>query len=192
MYSDEIKNHLEESISVKEKLKEQAAVIEKAAKMLIAAYKNGKKTIAFGNGGSASDAQHIIGELVGRYKIERRGLPGIALSTDTSVLTAIANDYGYDKVFERQIEANANTGDVVFAISTSGNSPNVINAIKAAKNAGCKVIGLTGKDGGKMAGMCDITLIVPSYNTPRIQEAHITIIHILCDLLDKELAKNEN
>ena len=143
-----------------------------------------------GNGGSASDAQHLVGELVGRFKIERKGLAAIALTTDSSVVTAIANDYGFERVFERQIQANANKGDVIVAISTSGNSPNVINAIIEAKKIGCKVIGLIGKKGGQMAKLCDVPIIIPSDNTPRIQEAHIAIIHILCELLDKSFTKN--
>ncbi len=190
-YKNEISHYLKESIEVKQKvIEKQLDKIEKAAHLFINAYKNGKKIIAFGNGGSASDAQHLIGELVGRFKIERRGLPGIALTTDSSVVTAIANDYGYDQVFQRQVEANAVKGDVMVAISTSGNSPNVINAIKEAKKIGCKTIGLTGKSGGEMANMCDISIVVPSDNTPRIQEAHISIIHILCELLDKAWEKN--
>ena len=189
---DEIHHFLKESIEVKQKvIEQQLDQIENAAKTIVNAYAKGKKVIAFGNGGSASDAQHFIGELVGRFRIERKGLPGIALTTDTSVVTAIANDYGYDQVFERQIEANAVKGDVLFGISTSGNSPNVLNAMKRAKKMGCKTIGLTGKDGGKLIDLCDISIIVPSNNTPRIQEAHITIIHIICDLLDQEIKKNE-
>lgn len=188
----EIHHFLKESIEVKQKvIEQQLNEIENAAKTIVKAYASGKKVIAFGNGGSASDAQHFIGELVGRFRIERKGLPGIALTTDTSVVTAIANDYGYDQVFERQIEANAVKGDIVFGISTSGNSPNVLNAIKKANQIGCKTIGLTGKDGGKLKEICDITIVVPSDNTPRIQEAHITIIHIICDLLDQEIKKNE-
>ena len=188
----EIHHFLKESIEVKQRvIEQQLSEIEKAAKTIVKAYANGKKVIAFGNGGSASDAQHFIGELVGRFRIERKGLPGIALTTDTSVVTAIANDYGYDQVFERQIEANAVKGDVVFGISTSGNSPNVLNAIRKAKKLGCKTIGLCGKDGGELAKLADISIVVPSDNTPRIQEVHITIIHIICDILDQEIKKNE-
>jgi len=191
-FKHEISHYLKESIEVKEKvILNQIDKIESAAHLFIKAYKAKNKVIAFGNGGSASDAQHLVGELVGRFKIERKGLPAIALTTDSSVVTAIANDYGYDKVFERQIQANANKGDVVVAISTSGNSPNVINAINEAKKLGCKVIGLTGKNGGKMADLCDVPIVVPSDNTPRIQEVHIAIIHILCELLDKNLGKDE-
>jgi D-sedoheptulose 7-phosphate isomerase len=147
---------------------------------------DGKKLIIFGNGGSAADAQHIAAELTGRYKSERRGLPAIALTTDTSALTAIANDYGYKKVFSRQVEALAQKSDVVIGISTSGNSKNVIKALKKAKKLGCKTIGFTGKDGGKMSDICDVNIIVPSNDTPRIQEMHILIGHIICQSVDNE------
>jgi len=158
--------------------------IENVAKICITALKNGKKIILFGNGGSAGDAQHIAAELTGRYKIERRGLPGIALTTDTSALTAIGNDYGYDRVFERQLEALGSSGDVAIGISTSGNSSNVIKAFETAKKLGIETIGMSGRDGGAMNHSCAINLIVPSYDTPRIQEMHITIGHIICQLID--------
>ncbi len=190
-YQSEISHYLTESIEVKQKvIAEQVGKIEKAAEMFINAYKKGNKIISFGNGGSASDAQHLVGELVGRFKIERRALPAIALTNDSSVVTAIANDYGFEHVFERQLEAIASKGDVVVGISTSGDSPNVINAIKKAKELGCKTLGLTGKEGGQLVSLCDVAIVVPSFNTPRIQETHIAIIHILCELLDKQL-KNE-
>ncbi len=143
-----------------------------------------KKILICGNGGSAADAQHIAAEIVGRYKKERRGLPAIALTTDTSALTAIANDYGYKRVFDRQIEALANKGDLLIAISTSGNSKNIINAIKSAKSKGCRVVGLSGGDGGKMDDLCDINIVVPSNDTPRIQEIHILIGHIISQAID--------
>lgn len=191
-FKEEISHYLKESIEVKQKvIEKQIHKIEKAAHMFIKAYSKGNKVIAFGNGGSAGDAQHLVGELVGRFKIERKGLPAVALTTDSSVVTAIANDYGYEKIFQRQLQANAVKGDVVVAISTSGNSPNILLAIEEAKKIGCKVIGLGGKSGGKMAEMCDVSIIVPSDNTPRIQEAHIAIIHILCELLDKSFGKHE-
>jgi D-sedoheptulose 7-phosphate isomerase len=141
---------------------------------------NGKKILIFGNGGSAADAQHIAAELTGRYKKERRGLPAIALTTDTSALTAIGNDYGYSRIFDRQVEALANTGDLLIGISTSGNSENVLHALKLGRELGCKTIGFSGRDGGAMNDVCDINLIVPSNDTPRIQEMHILIGHILC------------
>ena len=146
----------------------------------------GNKVLLCGNGGSAADAQHIAAELTGRFKIERQPLPAIALTTDTSALTAIANDYGYDQVFSRQVEALAQTGDVVIGISTSGNSPNVVYALKKAKEIGCKTIGLSGKGGGEMNNVCDLNIIVPSDDTARIQEMHILIGHILCQLVDNE------
>ncbi len=145
---------------------------------------SGHKILLFGNGGSAADAQHIAAELVGRYKRERGGLPAIALSTDTSALTAIGNDYGYEKVFERQVEALANEGDLLIGISTSGNSANVNNALKLGKSLGCRCIGFSGKDGGEMNGYCDLNIIVPSEDTPRIQEMHIMIGHIICQAID--------
>ena len=138
-----------------------------------------------GNGGSAADAQHIAAELRGRFKKEREALAGIALTTDTSALSAIANDYGYELVFSRQVEAIGKKGDVLIAISTSGNSKNVINAINSAKKIGIKIITLTGKDGGEMKNLGDINIIVPSNNTPRIQEMHIMIGHMICALIDE-------
>jgi len=145
---------------------------------------SGNKILLFGNGGSAADAQHISAELTGRYKIERRGLPAIALTTDSSALTAIGNDYGYDQVFSRQVEALANRGDLLIGISTSGNSQNVINAFKVGKERGCKSIGLSGNGGGEMNSVVDINIIVPSSNTPRIQEMHILIGHIIAQSID--------
>jgi D-sedoheptulose 7-phosphate isomerase len=158
--------------------------IEEASKLMVETLKNGNKVLLCGNGGSASDAQHIAAELTGRYKIERRGLAGIALNTDTSALTAIANDYGYDRIFDRQVEALAREGDLLIGISTSGNSMNVISAIATAKLLGCKTLGLSGKEGGDMNRLCHINLVVPSDDTPRIQEMHILIGHILCQAVD--------
>lgn len=162
--------------------------IEEASKMMIKTLQNGNKILLCGNGGSASDAQHIAAELTGRYKSERKGLPGIALTTDTSALTAISNDYGYDKVFSRQTEALANDGDLLIGISTSGNSQNVIEALKVAKEMGCKTLGLSGRDGGKMNEVCDLNIVIPSDNTPRIQEMHILIGHTLCQAVDDSLS----
>ncbi len=147
--------------------------------------KNGNKILLFGNGGSAADAQHIAAELTGRYKVARRGLPAIALTTDTSALTAIGNDFGFKHIFSRQVEALANEGDLLIAISTSGNSKNVIKALKFGREMGCKTIGMSGHDGGKMNAFCDLNIIVPSENTPRIQEMHIMIGHILCQAVDR-------
>ncbi|SFE55256.1 D-sedoheptulose 7-phosphate isomerase [Thermoflexibacter ruber] len=158
--------------------------ILKASEMLVETLKRGNKILLFGNGGSAGDAQHIAAELTGRYKTERRGLPAIALTTDTSALTAIGNDYGFQRVFDRQVEALAVKGDLLVGISTSGNSPNVINALKLGKEIGCMTLGLSGRGGGKMTEFCDLNLIVPSEDTPRIQEMHILIGHIVCQAVD--------
>ncbi|MEY4504949.1 MAG: hypothetical protein RL154_1246 [Pseudomonadota bacterium] len=155
-----------------------------ASKLAIETLKRGNKVLIFGNGGSAGDAQHIAAELTGRYKTERKSLPAIALTTDTSALTAIGNDYGYDRVFDRQLEGLAQKGDLAWGISTSGNSENVLRALNLAKEIGCATIGMSGRDGGKMANICDANLIVPSNDTPRIQEMHITIGHIICQLID--------
>ncbi|BCD62724.1 D-sedoheptulose 7-phosphate isomerase [Nitratiruptor sp. YY08-26] len=149
------------------------------------ALKNQKKIMLCGNGGSAADAQHIAAELVGRFKKERRGLPAIALTTDTSALTAIGNDYGYAQVFARQVEALGKRGDVLIAISTSGESENVLRAVEVARAQECKVIGLLGKDGGRIKDLCDVSIVVPVHDTPRIQEMHILIGHILCALIDE-------
>lgn len=165
-------------------IQEMQDEIRNVAEVAIHTLKSGKKILLFGNGGSAGDAQHIAAELTGRYKKERRGLPAIALTTDTSALTAIGNDYGYDKVFSRQVEALANKGDMLIGISTSGNSENILQAFEEGKKTGCKIIGLSGKGGGKMNDYCNINLVVPSDNTPRIQEMHILIGHILCHLIE--------
>ncbi|NOR56201.1 MAG: D-sedoheptulose 7-phosphate isomerase [Sulfurovum sp.] len=158
--------------------------IERAAQMMVETLQSGHKILLCGNGGSAADAQHIAAELTGRYKSERKGLPGIALTTDTSALTAIANDYGYARIFDRQVEALANKGDMLIGISTSGNSDNIISALDLAKSLGCKTLGFSGRSGGKMNESCDLNLVVPSEDTPRIQEMHILIGHILCQAVD--------
>lgn len=161
--------------------------ITRLAERLIETFRIGNKLLIMGNGGSAADAQHFAGEIVSRFRMERPGLPAIALSTDTSIITAIGNDYGFERIFSRQIEALATPGDAVIGISTSGNSPNVRKALEAAQQAGCTTIGLLGKDGGSIKALCDIPLIIPSNDTPRVQEAHIAIIHILCDLIEQGL-----
>jgi D-sedoheptulose 7-phosphate isomerase len=157
------------------------------ATLLVETFKRGGKLLVMGNGGSAADAQHFVAEIVSRFKMERRGLPALALSTDTSILTAIGNDYGFDRVFRRQIEALAVEGDLVVGISTSGNSPNVLQALEVAREKGCHTIGLLGNDGGAIRNACDLALVVPTADTPRAQEGHITIIHIVCDLLEKTM-----
>jgi D-sedoheptulose 7-phosphate isomerase len=163
--------------------------LETAANHCILSLKDGNKILLFGNGGSAADAQHIAAELVGRYKTDRKGLPAIALTTDTSTITSIANDYGYSDVFSRQIEALANKGDVVIGISTGGTSLNVVSAIEKASKLGCKTIGLSGKGGGNFNSICDVNIIVASDDTARIQEMHILIGHTICHLIDQEFIK---
>ena len=159
-------------------------IVAKSAQLCISSLNNGGKILIFGNGGSAADAQHIAAEMVGRYKIDRNGLPAIALTTDSSILTSISNDFGYTQVFSRQVKALANKGDVLIGISTSGSSANVINALKISKDLGCKTIGLSGGDGGKMNKACDINIVVPNEDTPRIQEIHIVVGHTICHLID--------
>lgn len=161
--------------------------IAEMVELMVDTFQRGGKVLVMGNGGSAADAQHFVAEIVGRFKMERRGLPALALSTDTSILTAIGNDYGFDRVFSRQVEALAAPGDLVIGISTSGNSPNVLLALQLARETGCRTVGLLGKDGGSIKDACDLALIVPTNDTPRVQEAHITIIHVVCDLLEKTL-----
>lgn len=161
--------------------------IEESAKSIVATLKRGGKILICGNGGSAADSQHFAAELVGRFQKERRALAAMALSTDTSVLTSLSNDYAFDRVFERQIEALANPKDLLFAISTSGKAKNVIAAVKRAKKMGLKTIGLTGKGGGDLAKITDIPLLAPSALTARIQELHILIIHIICALVEDTL-----
>jgi len=162
--------------------------LEKASVLLVETLQRGNKILLCGNGGSAADAQHIAAELTGRYKTERRGLPGIALTTDTSALTAIGNDYGYHRIFDRQVEALAQKGDVLIGISTSGNSENIVSALTLAKEIGCSTLSFTGRDGGAMNEVCDINLVVPSNDTPRIQEMHILFGHTLCQIIDNELS----
>jgi D-sedoheptulose 7-phosphate isomerase len=157
------------------------------AGMIADALEQGRKLLVMGNGGSAADAQHFAAEIVGRFKLERRALPAIALSTDTSILTAVGNDYGFDQIFVRQVEALASPGDVVVGISTSGSSGNVHSALLLARQLGCRTVGLLGRDGGTIAGIAEISLTVSGPDTPRIQEAHITIIHIVCELVEQRL-----
>ena len=167
-------------------LTSQIESIEKCSRLVSDTFTSGKKVLLCGNGGSAADAQHIAAEFVGRYEKERRALPAIALTTDTSALTALANDYDFVHVFARQVEALGSEGDCLIAISTSGNSPNVISAVMAARKLGCRVIGMTGQDGKKLAALCDAVVMVPSSRTARIQEAHITIAHYWCEKLDSD------
>jgi D-sedoheptulose 7-phosphate isomerase len=185
---DEIKNQLKVHREVIEKVEnELTGEISDLVKMLIELFRSGGKLLVMGNGGSAADAQHFVAEIVGRFKLERAALPAVALTTDSSILTAIGNDYGYDAVFSRQVEALAAENDVVIGISTSGNSANILKALSVARQRGCQTVGLLGKDGGTIKDVCDLSLIIPCSDTPRIQEGHITIIHIVCDLTEKAL-----
>lgn len=158
--------------------------IQRAGEMLCNTLSSGKKILICGNGGSAADAQHIAAELVGRYEKQRQSWPAIALTTDTSALTALSNDFGYEEVFSRQIAGLANTGDLLIAISTSGKSANIIRAAEKARELGCKVVGLTGKSAQPLASLCDISVAIPSGRTSRVQEAHITIGHLWCEMVD--------
>ena len=162
-------------------------LILRAVDVSVQALKRGNKLLFAGNGGSAADAQHWAGELVSRFYYDRPGLPGIALTTDTSIMTAIGNDYGYDYVFARQVEALGQQGDVLFAISTSGNSKNIVRAIEAARGKHMTVVGFTGQGGGQMANLCDLCFRVPSGETPRIQEGHEALGHMLCALIEAEM-----
>jgi D-sedoheptulose 7-phosphate isomerase len=187
---DTIKSQLEASCLVKQQMLDNTTIlraIDEAASRCIAALKAGQKIMLAGNGGSAADAQHIAAELVGRFETERPGLPALALSVNTSTVTAVANDYNFNNIFRRQVQALGQPGDVFIGISTSGNSPNVVAAIEQAKTQGISVIGLTGETGGKMLALCDLCIRVPATNTARIQESHITIGHIICSLIDSAL-----
>ena len=187
-----IKHEFSEHLKVSKKTMESIGKpIEIAAKLCIDSLKNGNKILMFGNGGSAADAQHIAAELVGRYKTERKGLSAIALTTDTSAITSVANDYGYLHVFDRQVEALANEGDVLIGISTGGGSSNVISALRLANDLGCKTIGFSGRDGGDFNTLCDVNLIAIAEDTPRIQEMHILFGHTLCHLIELEFSSSK-
>lgn len=187
MYKELVKAELlAHQQTIEDVLKTNETDLSKACEMVVNTIQSGKRVYLFGNGGSAGDAQHIAAEFTGRFVKERRGLPAIALTTDTSALTAIGNDYGYERVFSRQVEALANEGDLLIGISTSGNSPNVLLAFEEGKKIGCNIIALSGRDGGKMKNEATINLIVPSNVTARIQEMHILFGHILCTALDSK------
>ena len=175
----------EESIAVKKKtLQDNISAIEQAAREMTKVLKSGGKILFFGNGGSAADSQHIAAEFIGRFQKERKSLAALALTTDTSILTALSNDYGYDIIFARQIEGLGTKGDLAFGISTSGNSKNVIEGVKKAKQLGLKTISLTGCGGGALAKLTDVSLVVPSQKTARIQESHICMAHTICELVE--------
>ncbi|EPN6356588.1 D-sedoheptulose 7-phosphate isomerase [Campylobacter jejuni] len=185
-----IKEHFQESILVKEQiLKDENLItlIKNASLEVIKAYRNGNKTLLAGKGGSAADAQHIAGEFVSRFYFDRPGIASIALTTDTSILTAIGNDYGYENLFARQVQAQGVKGDVFIGISTSGNSKNILKALDLCRQKGITSIGLSGASGGAMNELCDYCIKVPSTCTPRIQEAHILIGHIICAIVEEEL-----
>ncbi len=189
LFKHEISGILLESAQVKKLLiEEQLPAIESLVKAIIRTYQTDKKVCAFGNGGSAADANHLISELVGRFLIERKGLPALSFSTNEILMTSIANDYGYENTFARQVEAFVRKGDLVVAFSTSGKSPNVIKALEAAREKGATTAGFTGRAGGLFPEKCDICIQVPSDSTPRIQESHLAVVHIICELLEKELA----
>jgi D-sedoheptulose 7-phosphate isomerase len=181
-----LKQHIEVFQNI---LKSQMNLIQICAGMILETLENGGKILICGNGGSAADAQHIAAEFVGRYETERKALPAIALTTDTSALTAVANDYGFERIFARQVEALGQAGDLLIALSTSGNSANVNAAVMAARKIGCKTIGLSGSGGKKLASLCDACILVPAERTARIQEAHITIGHIWCEIVDAKFVR---
>jgi len=185
---DLVINSFRESADVKLAFVEiYAEKLLEVGRIIANALKEGNKVLLFGNGGSAADAQHIAAEIVGRFKKERRGLPAIALTTDTSILTAVGNDYGFESIFERQIEALCTPGDIAIGISTSGNSPNVIRGLKRAHDLGATTIALTGRNGGKVVEIAHYSFVVPSYDTARIQECHITIGHVICEIVEHYL-----
>ncbi len=184
---NEIISILDESIKIKEELKNQVQLILDISNKIIEAYKKKNKVVIFGNGGSAADAQHIATEFVGKFYLDRDSLPALALTTNTSIITATANDFGYEKIFERQVSSLVNKGDIVIGISTSGNSPNVIKGLEKAKNKGAITIGFTGKKENNIEKITDYCLKISSMDTPRIQEGHITVGHIICYLVEKEL-----
>ncbi len=191
-----IKQNFEESIRVKQdSLQALAAVTAQAAALIALALDNGAKILSCGNGGSAGDAQHFSSEMLNRFEMERPGLAAVALTTDTSTLTSVANDHDFSQIFSRQISALGNPGDVLLAISTSGNSGNVCKAVRAARQRNMQVVALSGRDGGDMAALLqssDIEIRVPAHSTARIQEVHLLVIHCLCDLIDQHIASRRN
>ena len=186
-----IDRHLADHLHTIEALRSQRPVIAKIGELIVYCLRHDGCVFWLGNGGSAADCQHLAAELVGRFERDRRGLASVALTTDTSALTSIANDYGFEQVFARQVEALCRPGDLVIGISTSGNSPNVLAAIETARRNGIATAGLSGRDGGKLSALADVCLVVPADNTARIQEAHILVGHILCDLAEAQLTSKE-
>lgn len=193
MKEEIILREINDSISVKQKILEDAELlhsVEKVANECVEAYSRGNRVLLAGNGGSAADAQHIAAEFVSRYAFDRPGLAAIAFTTDTSILTAIGNDYGYEQIFRRQLQSNGRQGDIFIGISTSGNSPNVLAALQCAKELGITAVGLTGQGETKMHEHCDYCIRVPSESTPRIQESHILLGHIICGIVEDALFEN--
>jgi len=188
--NSEISKLFDQSIAIISDCKNLSEIIDKIKVRIVDAIKNDNKIILFGNGGSAADAQHMAAELIGRFLLTRKSIPAISLTTDTSVLTAVGNDFGFENVFSRQCDSIVCKGDIIIAISTSGNSPNVINGVKTAKEKGGIIIGLTGMDGGKLSNLTDEIIKVPTTNTPEIQESHRIVIHILCNLVEKSLVND--
>ncbi len=185
---DRITSEIEESVNVKVSMMKDKKLIETVSKIIdeiVSALKRGRKILLCGNGGSAADAQHFAAELVGKFRKIRKALSAVSLTVNTSILTSIGNDFSFDDVFKRQVEAIGKEGDILIAISTSGNSKNVIEAVEQAKKMGIFTIGFTGKDGGKLAEICDIVVKVPSSSTPRIQEMHITLFHAICGIVEE-------
>ena len=186
-FEKQIKKTFEESQKIIKKSQNLTLKIDKSVNIILSSLREGGKIIIFGNGGSAADAQHMSAEFIGRFILERKSIPSLALTTDSSILTSIGNDYKFEDIFSRQCESLVNENDIVIAISTSGNSPNIIKAVKTCIKKNAKIIALTGNDGGKLKKLCSILLNIPSKETPRIQEGHRTIIHIICELVEKEI-----
>lgn len=188
---DDITTMIQESMQVKQALLEQTGTIRQIAGAMIEAIRTGHKIMLCGNGGSSADAQHVAAEFVGRFLRERSAWPAMALTTNQAILTALGNDYGYETVFARQVEAFAQPGDIVVGISTSGNAANVLNALAVARERGCTTIGFTGQKGTRLKEACDYCMMAPSASTPRIQEAHILVWHIVCDLVERGLTEDQ-
>ena len=191
MSAERFRAALRDAIGLHERALQDPQPVMAAASAIVAALRGGGKLLAFGNGGSAADAQHVVADLVGRFRRERAALAAVALTTDTSVLTSVANDYGFERVFARQIEGLGRHGDVALAISTSGASPNVVAAIEAASRLGLRTIAVTGRDGGPAGRAAAIHVNVPSGETPRVQEVHRTLLHVICDLVEESFAEGE-
>ncbi len=192
MFENQIQDSFEESIELIKKSISLNHQIEQSIKLILKSLKSGHKIIIFGNGGSAADSQHIAAELIGRFKSERKSFPAIALTTDTSIITSLSNDYSFDKIFSRQCESLVKKGDVVLGISTSGNSLNVKNGLIASRKNGAKTIGLLGNEGGKLKKIVDVGIIVKSPTTSKIQEVHRIIYHIMCEIIENELKNGKN